>query len=214
MPAGDDFDFGPTEYPELSRYDDTEEQTGILEAPTGARHEPLPPRARGRCRECEAPTLNGADVCYIHEDYPGKGDSVRDALHVALHPHTGEIAKRQARAEAQPSQGKTPEPAYEPRRLADSFGAAIALMKRRASGEEKPIRTPWIALDNALDGGLWPGSHMLVAGTGIGKTQLTLQIAETAARAGVPIGLVELELDEEQVALRVLSEHDALSAPA
>lgn len=90
--------------------------------------------------------------------------------------------------------------------LSDLVDAAMLRAERRASGEEKPVPTPWRHLNNTLGGGLWPGAHFLVAGTGVGKSQLSFQIARHAAKAGVPVGLIALELDEMQLVMRLAAE--------
>lgn len=88
--------------------------------------------------------------------------------------------------------------------------AAMARAERRASGEDKPVATPWKHLNVTLGGGLWPGAHFLVAGTGVGKSQLSFQLALHAAKDGVPVGLVALELDEMQMVIRLAAEHAGL----
>lgn len=84
--------------------------------------------------------------------------------------------------------------------------AAMAKAERRASGEDKPVETPWRHLNETLGGGLWPGAHFLVAGTAVGKSQLSFQIARHAAKSGVPVGLIALELDEMQMVIRLATE--------
>lgn len=92
------------------------------------------------------------------------------------------------------------------RRLSDVLPGAIELAERRQRGDEQPIALPWPGYSDALTGGLWPGMHVLVAGTGFGKTQLTMQGGLHAARHGVPVCFVGLELDKPQIALRLLGE--------
>jgi len=89
--------------------------------------------------------------------------------------------------------------------------SALSRAKLRASGEERPVETPWRALNNTLGGGLWPGAHFLVAGTGVGKSQLTFQIARHVAKEGTPVGLIALELDDMQLALRLASEEASVT---
>jgi replicative DNA helicase len=72
----------------------------------------------------------------------------------------------------------------------------LARLDTRCEGTDKPITTPWIALDDAIGGGLWPGLHFLVGSTGSGKTQFAMQIALDAAKAGVPVLYIALELGE------------------
>ena len=71
-------------------------------------------------------------------------------------------------------------------------------LRARHEGKERPLPTPWPSLNHALtgkeDGGFWPGLHLLVGGTGSGKTQFALQCALEAAQRGVPVLYVNLEL--------------------
>ena len=71
-------------------------------------------------------------------------------------------------------------------------------LRARHEGKERPLPTPWPSLNHALtgkeDGGFWPGLHLLVGGTGSGKTQFALQCALAAAQRGVPVLYVNLEL--------------------
>jgi len=79
------------------------------------------------------------------------------------------------------------------------------MVERRRSGEEKPIPLPWPDLACALGGGTWPGLHTLLAGTGKGKTQYEIQRTDCAAVAGVPVVLVTLELNREDLLIRMAS---------
>ncbi len=92
------------------------------------------------------------------------------------------------------------------RRLADVLPAAIELAEHRRSGDVVPVPVPWRAYGESLAGGLWPGMHVRVGGTGFGKTQFEMQGGLYAAARGVPVAYVGLELDEPQVALRLLGE--------
>ncbi len=83
---------------------------------------------------------------------------------------------------------------------------ALVRAERRANGDEKPIPLPWPSLLPHFGGGLWSGVHFLNAGTGLGKTALGLQVALHGARAGFPAAYITLELEELQVALRLLGE--------
>ncbi|SRR6266540_3746269 len=78
-----------------------------------------------------------------------------------------------------------------------------ARLERRAKGVEKPVPVPFPTLAAQMGGGWWPGVYMLVGGTGTGKSQLALQLALAAARAGSPAAYVGLELDELQLGTRV-----------
>lgn len=94
--------------------------------------------------------------------------------------------------------------------LGSLLGPALDRAERRRSGDEKPIPVPWPAYADALGGGLWPGAHYIVSGTGVGKSQMTIQMALGAAKAGVPTVYIGLELEEMQIAMRVLGEQTGL----
>lgn len=95
--------------------------------------------------------------------------------------------------------------------LADLLGPALDRAERRRTGQERPVTTPWPQLNETLGGGFWPGAHFLVAGTGVGKSQLTFQLVTHAAEEDVPCGLIALELDEMGLAIRIASEKAGVS---
>lgn len=90
--------------------------------------------------------------------------------------------------------------------LDDMLDQSLDRAEQRSKREEKPIPLPWPSLESHFGGGLWPGVHFLCAGTGIGKTALSLQVALHAARASFPVAYVGLELEALQVTLRMLGE--------
>ena len=97
-------------------------------------------------------------------------------------------------------------PALRP--LRELTGDAWDRMEARANGEEGALPVPWSDLAAVLDphagpAALRPGVHVLVGGTGSGKTQLALGLALAAARAGHPVGYVGLELDPVGVVARL-----------
>lgn len=99
---------------------------------------------------------------------------------------------------------------------------ALAQIERRANKDEVPLPLPWPALADAMGGGLWPGLHVLVGGTGSGKTQFALQIALHAAKGDrqpaepldlakdptqgtpTPVLYIGLEMEPVQLAARLL----------
>jgi replicative DNA helicase len=70
-----------------------------------------------------------------------------------------------------------------------------AAVLARIDGTDAPVSTPWPAVNTRLGGGLWPGMHVIVGGTGTGKSQWALQVCMEAAAAGVPVLVLSLELD-------------------
>lgn len=76
-------------------------------------------------------------------------------------------------------------------------------LERRRDGTIKPVPVPWPALARSLNGGLWPRTATILAGpTGAGKTSLAVALANHAARSGVPVLYVSLELDGDEMSAR------------
>ncbi len=78
--------------------------------------------------------------------------------------------------------------------LADSTVEALARLDRRIAETEKPIPVPWPGVSDVLGGGLWPGLLVLIALTGLGKTQMVLSMLLHAAKQNIPSLYVSLEL--------------------
>lgn len=90
--------------------------------------------------------------------------------------------------------------------LSSLVGPALDRAERRQRGEEMPVPVPFSEYAEILGGGYWPGAHFLVSGTGVGKSQFSIQTSLHAAAKGVPVVYIGLELDEAQIALRAVSE--------
>ncbi len=90
------------------------------------------------------------------------------------------------------------------RRIGVVAAAALASSERRMIGTELPAPVPWTHFEEALGGGLWPGVHVIVSGTGAGKSTLCTDIALHAAKEGHHVGYVSLELDENQIGHRFI----------
>lgn len=89
-------------------------------------------------------------------------------------------------------------------KLGNLTGDALARMRRRRDGEDKPVPLPWSRTSDELHGGLWPGCWILVGGTGVGKSQWAFEVAYNAAvRRAVPVAYVGLELDETGLVARL-----------
>lgn len=151
------------------------------------------------CRICGARPVNANGVCFVHEHWSDGEVEESERLAQELRDQAERAMRGKGSAPARvgaPAQPKR-------RSLAESVAATLDLIDRRRDQREVPVQTGWKLLDETLRGGLWPGLHMIIAGTGAGKTQLSLQIAAQALGRGIPTCLVELELDEEQVLLRL-----------
>ena len=89
-------------------------------------------------------------------------------------------------------------------RVADDLDDLLDAMWAAREGQRAPVTTPWAAVNGVLGGGLWPGMHVLVGGTGSGKTQWAVQASVAAARAGIPVLYLALELSRRDMAARVV----------
>lgn len=94
-------------------------------------------------------------------------------------------------------------PTINPRRLRDFRPQVMERLSRRQKGEEKPIPLPWPHVLQNFGGGLWPGCHILLGGTGSGKTQWALQVALHSARQNIPVLYVALELGAGDLVTRL-----------
>jgi hypothetical protein len=87
----------------------------------------------------------------------------------------------------------------------------LARIRRRREGVERPIPLPWADVSDNFNGGLWPGCHFLVSGSGVGKTTWGLQVALAAVDAGHPALYVGLELSEFEITARLAALRARLS---
>ena len=90
--------------------------------------------------------------------------------------------------------------------IADMAREGLERADARRNGDEQPVPVPWPEYAGIIGGGLWPGMHVLVGGTGAGKTTFAVQIGMAAASKGCPVAYVGLELDEPQIGLRMVAE--------
>jgi len=114
-------------------------------------------------------------------------------------------ARRKLRDEVANLEAAEAGKAKQPTRIGALLDSVFGRLLGRARGEEKAVPVPWPSLANLLGGGLWPGAHVLVAGTGTGKTQLQLQLALNAATEGVPVLYIGLELGELETVARLVA---------
>ncbi len=101
--------------------------------------------------------------------------------------------------------------------LADLLPRALERMRARAAGKERRLPIPWSGVARVIGGDrvdrsdavgrevLRPGVHVLVGGTGSGKTQFALSLALEAAKAGRAVTYVGLELDEVGLMARLMA---------
>lgn len=67
------------------------------------------------------------------------------------------------------------------------------------AGFGDPISTGYKNIDTVFDGGFRPGLYIIGAGTGIGKTSLSLQIADNVARSRHPVLYVSMEMSCDEL---------------
>jgi replicative DNA helicase len=82
---------------------------------------------------------------------------------------------------------------------------ALDKVEARVCGASMPAPLPWPGLQLGLGGGLWPGLYVIGAVPGAGKTQLTVQIAVHAARKGVPVLFIQMDVPEDEMLIRLYS---------
>ena len=80
-----------------------------------------------------------------------------------------------------------------------------AFIEQWESGRGKAIPTGFPSLDKVLDGGLFPGLYTIGAISSLGKTTLTLQIADQIAAAGYDILFFSLEMAAAELTAKSIS---------
>ena len=73
------------------------------------------------------------------------------------------------------------------------------------SREGKAIPTGFEALDELLDGGLYPGLYFIGAISSLGKTTLALQIADNIAKGGHGVLIFSLEMSRSELMAKTIS---------
>lgn len=139
----------------------------------------------------DGPKVDGANSS--DEEKTRARDTAEDMPHPSA--PVSEEAKRERRAKSLDENAP---------RVGMFIAEALDLMHRRANGKAKPLATPWLDVNKALGGGLWPGLHVLIGATSDGKSQLALQVALEAAKAGTPVLYVGLELGHADLVARLL----------
>jgi replicative DNA helicase len=84
---------------------------------------------------------------------------------------------------------------------------AIAALEERVKGVSDRITTGWSGLDRLTKGGWGPGNMIVIAGRpATGKTALAVTAARLTARAGLSVGIVSLEMSDEELGGRFLAQ--------
>ena len=82
------------------------------------------------------------------------------------------------------------------------------------SREGQAISTGFEELDSILDGGLYPGLYVLGAISSLGKTTLTLQIADNIAKSGKGVMIFSLEMSRTELMAKTLSRESLVQSLA
>jgi replicative DNA helicase len=146
-------------------------------------------------------SLGAPVVCYDlsnHEgDYTGAMETLKtegaDALRVVLND-LREWAVNDSKGE-------------KARYLQESTGAHLGTFRAmigERTGKES-VSTGLRALDNLLDGGLFPGLYILGAVSSLGKTTFTLQIADSIAEQGRDVLFFSLEQSKDELIAKSLA---------
>lgn len=96
--------------------------------------------------------------------------------------------------------------------LAEAVSAAYDRTDRASRGEVKFVETGYGVLDEMLGGGMSaPDLIVVAARPGQGKTALLASIAKNAAEKGKRIAFFSLEMQNEQIAMRLLAQESGVS---
>jgi replicative DNA helicase len=79
------------------------------------------------------------------------------------------------------------------------------LKNREINKNARIISTGFKYIDNKFNGGLYPGLYCIGAISSLGKTALTLQIADNIAESGQPVLFFSLEMPKDELISRSLS---------
>lgn len=93
--------------------------------------------------------------------------------------------------------------------------AAFEAITERIRGKMDALPTGWRNFDAVTKGGLKPGRYYVFAGRpGTGKTAVLVSLLMSIARTGASVGLIELEMDAEELGGRMLSVESEIDVTA
>jgi len=118
----------------------------------------------------------------------------RAAFTALVHSDPAEAARQEAEAEKE-------------NYLETSTAHHIALLNDEIATNKKTpaIPTGFSVLDNALDGGLYPGLYVVGAISSLGKTSFVLQVADQIAKAGYDVLIFSLEMSRYELMSKSIS---------
>jgi len=150
-------------------------------------------------------SLQGISVPFVFFRYPDGCKDANDALNADRGQFEQAIKEAEARA-IQKAEEKNTEDLIELER--DSNAAAITGFLDRINESKKigsSIPTGFPALDDSLEGGLYPGLYVIGAVSSLGKTSFCLQVADQIAKSGRDVLVFSLEMSRDELIAKSIS---------
>ena len=95
----------------------------------------------------------------------------------------------------------------QPKVMREVLSSAVDVLTQRSSGNVRCLPTGFRDLDRQLAGGFRPGNLIVLAGRpGMGKTSLAVNVGYQVAGSGVPVLVLSLEMPEQELADRLISQ--------
>ena len=95
----------------------------------------------------------------------------------------------------------------QPKVMREVLSSAVDVLTQRSSGNVRCLPTGFRDLDRQLAGGFRPGNLIVLAGRpGTGKTSLAVNVGYQVAGSGVPVLVLSLEMPEQELADRLISQ--------
>lgn len=95
----------------------------------------------------------------------------------------------------------------EPRIMRDVLVSATEILDQRSNGKIRAMPTGFADLDRQLSGGLRPGNVVVIAGRpAMGKTSLAVNVAYQVAEAGDTALILSMEMSEQELSDRLMSQ--------
>lgn len=99
----------------------------------------------------------------------------------------------------------------QPKIMAEVLVSAVDTLEKRSGGNIRCLATGFSDLDRQLSGGLRPGNLIVLAGRpAMGKTSLAVNIGYKVARENVPVLVLSMEMPEQELADRLISQAGAV----
>ena len=88
---------------------------------------------------------------------------------------------------------------------------SITALEERVAGQSDRIKTGWLSMDKITKGGWKPGQMIVIAARpATGKTAFAVTASRLMARGGLPVGIISLEMSDEELGGRMLAQESRL----